>query len=611
MTPSARLLAASLLLAAVPAAAQQPAQQPARLDAANAAEQARVRALVGDLGLPPLLPVLPDSPLDDIYYADRVHVPHPPVPPGDGGPPQMVDGFLPAGPNGTGTDKNEIFKYQIPGSYDPQGAPVPLVIAYHGYGSSANSVALQTTIDEECNNRGWFYMAPTGIDDQLYGSPVSQQNTQAAVQFMLDNFNIDPDRLYMVGFSMGGGVTANFTARRRDPDGIMIAAIGIVSGTFDWTTTWFTGNATTKTLLENPYNFGGTPLQFPYAYQRASALYFTAGSYPPAPGVLEFMRSMATNLGTVPTYVTWDLGDTLPEVVSQEPVFVALMAGLGGTLVSKPVTGTPAPKHSWTVLDEVDLFNFFQGKVAQRQPQVLEALVEESKTVAWLDVQQAATGDFTHLDALALPGSGSASVSGVHNAGLLRLHLDQAGLSGEGPFGVTGQSADAVGFTLAATGSEAPAAWTLDLPAGTLSADLEGDPDSGSVSVVVSPFGLRQVSLVTSPDYTSNLSSTPEPALIGQPVTLEIDAPHGQPTAWLLLGIQRALVPVKSTTLLVQVGPPTQILLLGLDGAGDAALSGPVPNEPLLSGLEVVFQAAIANGPVIQSLTNLWVMDIQ
>lgn len=606
MTPSVRLLAIPLLLAASAAA-----QQPARIDAANAAEQARVRALVGDLGLPPLLPVLPDSPLDQMYYADRVHVPHPPVAPGDGGAPQMVDGFLPAGPSGTGTDKNEIFKYQIPGGYDPQDDPVPLVIAYHGYGSSAASVAIQTTIDEECNNRGWFYMAPTGIDDQLYGSPVSQQNTQAAVQFMLDNFAIDPDRIYMVGFSMGGGVTANFTARRRDPDGIMVAAIGIVSGTFDWTTAWFTGNSTIKTLLENPYNFGGTPLQFPYEYQRASALYFSAGSYPPAPGVLEFMRSMATNLGPVPTYVTWDLGDTLPEVVSQEPVFVGLMAGLGGTLVSKPVVGTPAPKHSWAVLDEVDLFNFFQGKVVQRRPQVFEALVEESKTVAWVDVEQAAPGDFTHLDALALPATATASVSGVTNAATLRLHLDQAGFEGAGPFDIAGQADDGHAFALVSTGAEAPAAWMLDEPAGTLAPDLEGEPEPTAVSVVVPAFGLRQLSLVTDPAYISRLSSAPEPAVIGQNVTVAIDAPHGVPTAWLILGVQRALVPAKGSTLLVQVGPPAQVLLLGLDGNGDVVLTGPLPNSPLLSGVEVVFQAALSSGSQLHSLTNLWVMDIE
>lgn len=607
MTSPARTVAVLIALAAA-TAAQQAAT---RLDAVDHAERQRRIALTGDLGLPALAPVLPDSPLDTMYFADRVPPPPPQYagPPGDGGPPTMVDGFIPASVTGTGI--GEIFKYQIPGGYAPGNDPVPLVIGYHGYGSSAASVALQTTLDEECNARGWFYMSPTGLDDQLFGSDPSQTNTEAALQFLLDNFSIDPDRIYMVGFSMGGGVCANFAARRRDPDGIMIAALGVVSGTFDWTLTWNLGDPAVQDLLENPFNFGGTPFQFPFAYQASSGLYFSAGSYPPLPGVLEFGRSMALNLGHVPTYVTWDLDDTLPEVLAEEPVFQGVLAALGGTLVSKPVTGTPSPKHSWAVLDEAHLFDFFDGKVAQRYPTVIEGLAEKDKVVGWIDVRQAEAGDFTRLDAMAVPGSASASVSGVTNARRVTLDLAAAGLAPGGSLHVAGSAGDAAGFELAALGSAEPPAWMLETVGGALAQDFEGDPDDDSVWVPVAGFGTRQVDLVGNGSYTAALTTSPEPALIGQTVSIDVDGSPLAWDAWLLIGLQRAIGHAKGETLLVQLGPPALAMLLDLDGSGDVTLAGPLPNDPALSGVEFVVQAVTTRGPMILELSNLWGLDIQ
>src|SRR6188474_38024 len=126
------------------------------------AERARRLQLTGDLGLPPLQPLRPDSPLDSMYFADRVRVPQDQVPTTDTPPGTMFNGNLPAGPGGTGTDKPEIFKYQLPWNYSPSNAPMPMVIGYHGFGSSAGSVAASSTLDEEANERGWFYLAPTG-----------------------------------------------------------------------------------------------------------------------------------------------------------------------------------------------------------------------------------------------------------------------------------------------------------------------------------------------------------------------------------------------------------------------------------------------------------------
>jgi pimeloyl-ACP methyl ester carboxylesterase len=609
MFTTCRLALSLLALSTLSASAQQVVQ---RLDAVDHAERQKRIAIVGDLGLPPLLPLLPDSPRDTMYYADRQPVPQgPSLASTEGGPGQMFDGFLPPGPGGTGTDKSEMFKYQVPGSYDPGGPPVPMVIAYHGFGASAGSVALSSTIDEEANARGWFYVAPTGIDDVLFGSPVCQQNVEAAIQWVMDNFNVDPDRLYMVGFSMGGGVSANFVARRRDPDGMMIAALGIVSGTFDWTLLWSISLPPGKAILENPYNFGGKPFGFPFEYQRSSTLHFISDTYPPLPGVLDITRSMGLNLGSVPTYVTWDVADTLPEVLSEEPVFVGLMAGLGGTFVSKPVSGTPEPTHSWAVLDEADLFEFFEGKSVDRTPDVFEALLDKTASVSWAEVTQRFIGTFSRVTGVAVPAARTLSAQNVLNAKVLATQVELAGITGPADVHVAVSSDDGFGFNLQINDLSAPPAWLEDPATSALLPGTESDPFAEGLITHVEEFGSLAVDLVTNADYIANLSSAPEPAQLGEPIAIHIDGPSTATAVYMLIGANQAVTTFKGNhKLLVKLGPTTQIVALVLGPGGQITLQGSIPNEPQLSGAEVLLQGILTSGSSVNSMSNLWVMDI-
>ncbi|MFT7465412.1 MAG: hypothetical protein ACI9EF_003779, partial [Pseudohongiellaceae bacterium] len=237
---SKNLLSAGLLLcvatssAAAQAAARGPqVGGPVALNSADEADRADRIALTGTLGFAPLPPVLASSPRDQLIFADRIPHKSQSYANSSAAVPTMFDGFVP--PSQTGTIFPEVFKYQLGDSYDAGGPSHPMVVAYHGFGSSANSVAGASTIEEECNARGYIYMSPTGLDDQLFGSISCQQHIEAAINFMTSGFNVDADRIYMVGFSMGGGVVANFASRHRDPDGIMIAGLGTVSAAMDWT----------------------------------------------------------------------------------------------------------------------------------------------------------------------------------------------------------------------------------------------------------------------------------------------------------------------------------------------------------------------------------------
>ncbi len=608
MAHSRLSLAVLLLLAASPAAQQ--AQL--RLDAADHAESARVRALVGDLGGPELPPVLANSPRDRLEFADRI-----PVSPvqaaqyAAGAPPAYLQGIVPAGPGGTGTDKQELFWYQVPGNYDPDGPHVPLVIAYHGYGNSANSVAVQSTIDEECNLRGWLYVAPTGIDDKLFGAPISQMNTAAAVQWMIDHFHVDAERIYMVGFSLGGGISANFVARHRDPDGIMIAALGIVAGSYDWTASYTLGAPSLKVWLENSYNFNAPPTLAAFAYQRSSALHFTPGTYPALPGALDSTLSMASNLGTTPTYVTWDLADTLAEVLAQQPEFVGLMSSLGGVVESHPITGTPVT-HSWAVLDEPALFDFFEQHAVVRTPATFHALADGDVAVSWAGLQQSAPQAFSRVDGDATTAPATLCATGLDNLAQLTLHADRAGLSGPGPVRVLAASVCATPTLLRFDGLGAPPAWFADPTSGALLPGDSSEPATNALLFPLPALASWSADLITHPLWTTKLTTSPSPALPGGALAVNLDAPAGATQAFLLVALDEALAVVKGTPLTASLAPPLLLVSLPLDAAGNVQVAGALPNDPALSGLDLCFQSvAFSGGRAIASVSNLWRTTIQ
>jgi predicted esterase len=598
-------LVAALLASAAPA--QQLAPRAPGLDG-EAAERARVHALVGDLGLPELPP--PEAgPRSSLFFADRL------VPPGAG------DGAADASlvtvtlnGNQTGTGKPEVLWYQLPDGYSASGPPHPMVIAWHGYGQSALSVSNLSTVDEECNARNWIYLSVTGIDDQLFGSPISQQSAQAGIQYMLDNFNVDEERLYMVGFSMGGGCVTSFASRHRDPAGLMIAAVGTVSMTGDWTETYALAPPAQKALMENPYNFGGPPSAFPFAYQRVSSLYFTPGSYPPAPGTLEAKIAMGDNLDTTPLWLSWDVADP---IVENPPGMGAALAGLvtaaGGTAETHPVSGTPNP-HSWAVLDETQLFDFFAGKSVVRWPLSFQAQLDDAGAVSFTQATQAVEGAFTWYAGTSVPATAALLLTGVENAARLTLAGGEASQA-DFPLHLTADSADALGYELELTGfTQPPGYLTLPLD-GSLIEGVDSAPLTDSLLPDVPGFATLDANVQSEP-WLGDLSSTPEPAVIGGPVQLLLDMPHGpDPTALLVLSLDEHLTHIKGGHVITAdaFAPDLLALLpLALSPNGNVVLDASLPNDPVLHGLRVVMQAlSFTAGGQVGNITNLWALHIE
>ena len=610
-----KLLPVSLLLcvAALPAAAQVAARAPQAgptviLNAADEAQRAARIALTGTLGFAPLPPLLANSPRDQLIFADRFPVEQQTYESSGGTPPTMYDGFLTTAQ--TGTIFPEIFKYQLGNSYDEFGPAHPMVIVYHGFGSSANSVAGASTLDEECDARGYIYASPTGLDDQLFGSPISQKHVKAMIQWLLDNFNVDPDRIFMVGFSMGGGVVTNFAARHRDPADIMIAGLGTVSAAMDWTQTYNQGTAGTQALLENIYNFGADPAAVPFKYRRSSGLYFTEGTYPPLPGVVDTMESMATNLGSIPTYITYDSGDPLTQIPGTNETFESLLLGLGATPTKVVQTGTlggdglPAP-HSWAVLDEAELFDFWDGLTVNRYPEDLVAQQDLGGPASWMSTTQGASGAFTYVEGSANPLTGIIDINSVENAAVVDIDLGATALAGS--IRVTASAAPGEPYTLRLSDLASPPSYLLDHSSGSLVTLVDSDPSTGSIFLDLAAGTSIDVDLVFDPQWTSSLTSSPNPVPINSASTVLVDCPSNGQNAWLIIGLQELLLPIKGVTLTASPIPPAILILLPLDASGDTSFPATIPNDPLFSGLRIPIQLMTLdaqNTPF--SVSNLW-----
>jgi len=68
-------------------------------------------------------------------------------------------------------------------------------------------------------------VAPRGIYKENFGAPLPQDQQQQVIDWVLAHYPIDRDRIYGIGFSMGGGGVASYAARHLDRTGAMFAAM--------------------------------------------------------------------------------------------------------------------------------------------------------------------------------------------------------------------------------------------------------------------------------------------------------------------------------------------------------------------------------------------------
>jgi poly(3-hydroxybutyrate) depolymerase len=128
------------------------------------------------------------------------------------------------------------YELYVPTSYDA-AVPAPLVVALHGLGSTPSAVIRYQGLTDLAEERGYVVVAPMGYNTRgWYGSrgpgrastsgdaandpenlgELSEMDVMNVLRITLDELNIDADRIFLMGHSMGGGGTWHLGMRHPD-----------------------------------------------------------------------------------------------------------------------------------------------------------------------------------------------------------------------------------------------------------------------------------------------------------------------------------------------------------------------------------------------------------
>ncbi len=117
----------------------------------------------------------------------------------------------------------------LPGNFDPDGDPVPLLVSLHSW--SANLEQRRETLEAKAEARGWISIFPNfrGRNDhpEACGSLLAQQDILDAVAWAQKKYPVDEKRIYLMGVSGGGHMTMLMVGRHPQVWAAASAWVGI------------------------------------------------------------------------------------------------------------------------------------------------------------------------------------------------------------------------------------------------------------------------------------------------------------------------------------------------------------------------------------------------
>lgn len=283
----------------------------------------------------------------------------------------------------------------------PAGQARPMLTCFHGARTSQFDILVNTSFLLEAGQRDWFLLAPyqapfvdPTLDDGLsYASVASQEHVEAAVSFVLENpsFTVDLDRIYAVGFSMGGGNALSYAARHRDRERGAFAAVVNHTGTVALSHV-YESEPLVRAQME--LLFGGTPTQAPFAYQRSSLVELDA-----AGALVQGGRHMASNLLDVPIRTYYGQSDQVGYLVQQSVELDAYMQAQPGSdheLIVVPSNCTPQQAgHCWGTLDEREACDWLGTKALDSSSTDGRFLVDRNARWGPFEVEPALVNQFS------------------------------------------------------------------------------------------------------------------------------------------------------------------------------------------------------------------------
>ena len=236
------------------------------------------------------------------------------------------------------------------------GTPRPLLLGFHKYGVSHYDVPQHTSFFRECLNRNWHAVAPLSATTTNFSSLASQANTASVLNWMNNHFQVDPERVYAVGFSMGGGDAMTFAARQLDPAKLMIAAVCNHTGTVSLEDVYF-NEPTAHTILEMWYGNGTPGSVVPFNLQRSSVLSMDPVTLQVNPGAC-----LARNLMHITTRTYHANADPLVYLMTDNDLLHNYFLSLGAPPGQHDEFVLSGTVHTWDLIDEKVICNWLKTK---------------------------------------------------------------------------------------------------------------------------------------------------------------------------------------------------------------------------------------------------------
>lgn len=130
--------------------------------------------------------------------------------------------------------RRRTFLLHIPPPYQ-QGNPAPLVINFHGRGGDPQSFAINSRLVALADQEGFVAVFPQALGRPSTWSIIPGGRGPDDVQFardliaeMQEQLSIDPKRIYLIGYSNGGGMVAQLACELSET----VAAVASVSGVY-------------------------------------------------------------------------------------------------------------------------------------------------------------------------------------------------------------------------------------------------------------------------------------------------------------------------------------------------------------------------------------------
>lgn len=298
--------------------------------------------------------------------------------------------------NDPGTGWQESVLLGVPSV--PFVGPRPLLVMFHGADISEWDCYINgVDMFEGARNRGWYVLAPLGAHQLNYGIPYSQVNIEYALSMFVELLPIDEDRIYGVGFSMGGGTLMSYAARHHDLGKPRFAALTNHTGTVSVAFSYWNSQNTSN--FDNPLMFNGSPNSYPFAYSQSSAI-----DIDPNTLAVDSATDLVRNLSHVPTLNYHAIADPLPNlIIATQTIFnhLNLLPGSETFLLTPPQN-----VHKWWTLDENTALNYMQSKTLQTPREGLHDVLAD-REANWFHfyIYQDAAGAFTpfrwNMDSLA------------------------------------------------------------------------------------------------------------------------------------------------------------------------------------------------------------------